>query len=342
MPGKITLREMARRIGLSHTTVSEALRDHPRVGAETRARVQKLARELGYRRNALAGAVMSEVRRRQVDRFQGTLAVLDLNEESRRLARVTRFSREIAEGATRRAEELWFKLDAFSTRAEGLTLSRLRGILATRGIRGLLLLPMPQEPELASFDWSSFSSIYTDYVIRNPGLHCICSDHYRGMMAVLDRLRELGYRRPGLVLQSKHDKRLLHRWEAAFVAYQNHHDEAGRVAPLILDQVTEREFKRWFRASKCDVVASHFPEVRTWMEEAGARVPETHGFCCLNLVNTSEPCAGLDLQPRLLGERGMELLVGQVMRNECGVPARPMTATIQPEWVDGPTLRRMG
>ena len=156
---------------------------------------------------------------------------------------------------------------------------------------------------------------------------------------VLDRLRELGYRRPGLALQSRHDNRLLHRWEASWLAYQNHHDDLERVAPLILDVVTEKEFKKWFRATKCDVVLAHGPEVKAWMEDLGARVPETHGFCCLNLINTTEPCAGLDLHPRLLGERGMELLIAQVMRSEYGVPARPLTTTIQPDWVDGPTLR---
>lgn len=340
MPHTISLRDLARRLGLSHTTVGEALRDHPRVNATTRERVKKAAAALGYRRNILAGAVMSEVRRNRVDTFKGTLAVLDLNEEAERPARVTRFYRALTEGARRRAAELDFKTDAICAQSEGLSHARLRGILEARGIRGLLLLPIPQEPELLDFDWSGFSGVYTDYIIRRPGLHCVCPDHYRGMAMALDRLRELGYRRPGLVLQSWHDTRLLHRWEASFLVYQNYHDDMRRLPLLTQHVVTEVAFKKWFRASKCDVVLAHEPEVMRWMEEEGARVPETHGFCCLNLNNTTAPCAGLDLHPGLLGERGMELLIGQLMRNEHGVPARPTTTTIQPDWVDGPTVRK--
>ncbi len=339
MPRKLSTRDLARRLGLSHTTVSEALRGHPRVNAETREQVRKLAEELGYRRNVLAGAVMSELRRNRVDKFQGTIAVLDLNNELRRPEWVTRFYRQMMDGAASRITEMGFKMDMIAAQAEGISLPRLNDILAARGIRGLFLLPMPQEPDLAAFDWSAFSSIYADYVIQRPGLHSVCPDHYRGMMSVLDHVRAAGYRRPGLVLQSAHDARLLHRWEAAFLAYQKYHDGAVWVEPLVVDLLSERDFKRWFRPKKCDVVIAHSPEVMGWMADMGARVPETHGFCCLNVINSSEPCAGLDLLPRLLGERGVEQLVGQLMRSEVGVPARPLTTTIQPDWVEGPTLR---
>jgi LacI family transcriptional regulator len=53
----------------------------------------------------------------------------------------------------------------------------------------------------------------------------------------------------------------------------------------------------------------------------------------------TRPCAGLDLQPRALGSRGVELLIGQLQRNERGIPDWPSTTTIPAQWVDGPTLR---
>ncbi len=53
------LKELSRRLGLSMTTVSRALNGYPEVGAQTRARVLKLARELGYTPNALARRLSS-------------------------------------------------------------------------------------------------------------------------------------------------------------------------------------------------------------------------------------------------------------------------------------------
>ncbi|MFZ9747500.1 MAG: LacI family transcriptional regulator, partial [Opitutaceae bacterium] len=76
-----------------------------------------------------------------------------------------------------------------------------------------------------------------------------------------------------------------------------------------------------------------------WMEAAGARLPRTHGFACLNLDMAVHPAAGLDLQPHLLGARAAELLIAQLQRNETGIPEWPSTTMISARWSEGPTLR---
>lgn len=52
-----TLRDVAKRAGLSAATVSRALSGHPYVDTETRSRALRAARELGYRPNMLARAL---------------------------------------------------------------------------------------------------------------------------------------------------------------------------------------------------------------------------------------------------------------------------------------------
>src|SRR5687767_11458369 len=49
-----TLKEIARRLNLSVSTVSRALSDHPRIGLRTKMRVQALAKELNYEPNVKA------------------------------------------------------------------------------------------------------------------------------------------------------------------------------------------------------------------------------------------------------------------------------------------------
>jgi len=333
-----SLRQLAQELGLSHTTVSEALRGSPRVKEETRVQVLKVAKAMGYRRNPLAGALMSEMRRSKAGTFRGVLAVLDLDGPVNRPAGPTRYHKELTKGATARAAELGFKADVFAIGTGGLSLERLDTIMQSRGIRGIFLLPVRETPDLTRLGWNHFSGIYSDYVIERPGLHAVCPDHYRAMLTALDRLRALGYKRPGLMLRSDHDKRLLHRWEAAYHAYQTHHDGMTRLPPLILSDLNQADFTRWFRTVKCDVVLAHDPTVMQWMQAAGARIPETHGFCCLNVMNSDGPCAGLDLQPRQLGIRGVELLISQVLCNEVGAPEVPMNTVVPAAWVDGPTL----
>jgi DNA-binding LacI/PurR family transcriptional regulator len=53
----ISIKDIARRAGVSHSTVSRALADSPLVNEVTKARIQALAREMGYAPSAIARAM---------------------------------------------------------------------------------------------------------------------------------------------------------------------------------------------------------------------------------------------------------------------------------------------
>src|SRR3954471_735229 len=194
-----TVRSLARELGLSHTTVSDALRGQGRVDPATIVRVKKAASDAGYRRNPLAAAVMSELRRSRGGTFRGVLAAVDVFEPDR--APHGAFHRELIVGGKERARQLGFKLEEFVVNRDGITISRLDSILQSRGIHGVLLLPSWYSPDWTQLDWSRYAAVYTDYVIEKPPLHCVCCNHYRSMVALLGQLMERGYRRPGLYLE---------------------------------------------------------------------------------------------------------------------------------------------
>ena len=266
-----SIREIARTLGLSHTTVSEALRDSPRVNEVTRRRVHKAAKAVGYRPNPLAGALMSEMRRARSGTFRGVLAILDLDGPDGRPASSNRYHRELVRGASSRAEELGFKAETIVTGAKGISDTRLDSILQARGIRGLLVLPIAGRADLSGLDWTHFAGIYTDYLIEHPALHAVCSDHYRSMFYAVERMHALGYRRLGLVLHANHDARLLHRWEAAFHTYHEHHAQKEALPPLVVPALERDPFIRWFKAKRPDAVLCHRAEVMEWMKAASDR-----------------------------------------------------------------------
>lgn len=333
-----SVRDLARSLGISHTTVSDALRNSPRVRKATRDRVHRAAKAAGYRYNPLAGALMSEMRRSGVGTFRGVLAVVDLESEAQREEASRRYHREIIAGCEAAANALGFKVEPFILGRDKLSVRRLDTILRSRGIRGLIILPAGGSPDIADLEWAHFAGLYTDYIIEHPPLDSVCSDHFRSMVLALQKLQEYGYRRPGLVLNDAQDRRLLYRWEAAFSSYQEHHDDFEAVPPLIVNNCTQSEFTEWFHAQQPDVVMCHKTEALEWMEAAGARVPETHGFCGLNVLLSPRPVAGLDLQPRLIGTRATDALIAQLHRNAYGVPETASTITIPALWCDGPTI----
>ena len=335
-----SIRKIAAAAGASPMTVSRALRGSSLVTEEKRKRIEQVARDMGYVRNPLAGALMSEMRRSRPRAFHGVLAVLDMDGPEHRPAGSVAYHAKLTAGAINRAKEIGFSADLITTGGD-MSAERFGSILHARGIRGVFILPVRERPDLTRLDWRQLSGVYSDYLIERPHLHSVCSDHYRSILSALEHLRALGYRRPGLVMNAFHSARLLHRPLAAYGAYQATHEDTAHLASLLMWLPGEAEFTAWFRATKCDVVLTHLPEVLGWMKSAGARVPETHGFCLLNVENSETPCAGLDLQPRLIGERSMEMLIAMVLRGEHGIPAQPSTTLVPANWVDGPTVRNL-
>jgi LacI family transcriptional regulator len=333
-----TLRTLARSLGLSRTTVSDALRGSPRVKAQTVQRVREAAKEAGYERNPLTGAVMSLLRRSRGQQFRGVLAALEMVEPDRS-PQAARYNETLLAGIAERSNHLGFKIERFEIGLQGVRLNRLDTILHTRGIQGLVILPASGFPDLSGLSWHRYTAVYADYFIDHPPLHCVCSDHYRSMVGLLNELHARGYRRPGLFMQISIDERLQFRWEGAFLALQKYLPEITEVPALRLAKITRPDFEAWFKKYNPDVVLGHFPEAIAWMKACGARMPKKHAFVCLNSLRTTGNCAALDLQTAELGARATELVIGQLLHNEFGIPARPSLTTIPAKLVEGPTLR---
>jgi LacI family transcriptional regulator len=332
-----TVRSLARALKLSRTTVSDALRGNPRVNAQTRKRVQEAANKAGYRFNPLASSILSEVRRMRVSTFRGVIAAVSLEEPGRPEFKGP-YWRRLLKGAKDRAAELGYNVEHFVVGDRGISIQRLDTILRTRGIRGLLIMPAWRPPDFSQLNWENYAGVYADYLIESPGLHSVCPDHPRAMVTAMTKMLELGYRRPGLVLLEQESHRIQDRWMAAFLAFVQFHPKMTLLPPLILPSMQEEPFAAWFKEHKPDVVMGHRAELMSWMEACGAKIPETHGFCCLNLDINTVRCAGINQNPYYVGVRCVEQVTAQVAHNSYGIPELPCNTTVPSVWADGPTV----
>ena len=60
MGKNLTLKDLAQKLGLSTSTVSRALQNNPAINDDTRLRVNKLAKKLGYYPDALAKSLKNK------------------------------------------------------------------------------------------------------------------------------------------------------------------------------------------------------------------------------------------------------------------------------------------
>lgn len=339
MPSAPTIRSLAADLKLSVATVSEALRDSKRVHPETRERVKAHAKKLGYQANPLLGATFSALRMARHHGFSGMLALVDVAAGPK--PELMLFHREVVRGATARAKELGFGAEVFwvGKSAPALSVKRLKQVLRARGIYGVIFLPFDRLQDFSEFDFQQISAVGMDHRLVKPSLHTVQPDHYLSMRRALERLAGRGYARMGLCIEARKDERVDHKWSSGFLSFFRLAGRELAVPPLIAETLSREAFRRWFRAHKPDVIIGHGQIMVEWLREMRVKVPDDVGFFRINVTERSQPCAGLDLQPHLLGAVAVETVVAMLHRREQGVPRFPNTISIDAVWSDGPSLR---
>jgi DNA-binding LacI/PurR family transcriptional regulator len=339
MPKPPTIRSLARTLGLSVATVSEALRDSPRVTAPTRERVKRAAERAGYQRNPLLGATLSALRRSRHQGFSGVLALVDVTADER--TELMLFHREVARGAEARAQALGFRTELFwiGPKAPALSVARLNGVLRARGIHGVIFLPFDRAQDFSGFELDQLAAVGMDHRLLNPSLHTIQADHYLSMRRALQQLTDRGYRRIGLCLEGRKDERVDSKWSSGFLSFFRLSGRKLAVPPLIVPKLDTTVFQTWFRQHRPDLIIGHEQAIVDWLAARRLRVPEDVGFFRINVTERSKPCAGLDLMPQRLGATAVETVVGMLHRREQGIPPHPNSISIDALFVDGPTLR---
>lgn len=332
-PLRPSLRSLAAQLKLSVATVSEALRDSPRISPDTAARVRAAAKAAGYQSNPVVGAVMSSVRRRAHVDYQGTIAAINYSETAN--TKLIPFHAQLLAGARERAQQLGFKMDLFWFGPRLMPLSRLNAILHSRGIQGVFALHFTEAADLTGLDWSRRAGVSMDYGLN----HSVMLDHHTSIFHALDELRRRGYRRPGLALVREKDERMMFKWSAGFFAHSLAQQIKGGVPPLMLSELTAEKLLPWVRRYKPDVILGHRAEIIQWLSAAGLRVPKDVGFFNLNWNERTAPCAGLDLNPMRQGAAAVESLIAQLHRNDLGLPDHAKTISTVAVFTEGPTIR---
>jgi DNA-binding LacI/PurR family transcriptional regulator len=341
MKSVVTMREVAAKAQVSHTTVSLALRGDPRIKPDTRRRVSRIAQQLGYHRDAELSNLMAHLRRIRAQPAQAALGFITAW-PTRDGWRVAANHRRFHAGVLTRAQELGYTLDEVWLLEAGMTPARMTRILRARGIRGLVLQSLPEANGRLSLGWEYFACVTKGLTVAQPALHRVMSSHYEDMRLVYQQLTHRGYRRIGLVLGEALSNRVDHAWLAAYYVFQHSNRASDRVPPLLLGrQGALTAFTRWFETAAPEVVLFSDQPVPDWIAALGLRVPEDVGYLHLDWSPDLAPMAGLDSEPEALGVAAVDLLVGQLHAYEYGVPRHEKIVTIKGRWVPGASIRRV-
>lgn len=339
----MSLREIAKRAGVSRSTVSLALQNSPRLAEGTKRRVQRIARALGYRPNPKLVAAMAQLRASRVRGAEACFGIVSFYDTPRPWEKLPHLPR-IYRAMTERAEVLGYRLEPIWLRAPGMTFRRARTILKARGIQGLICFGSPDVEQKFPAELNEFAIVTLGQSIRTP-LHRVTSHFFRDTWRTLERVHALGYRRPGLVLGHYDDARSGHACASAYFGWcEQQLGSAAAMRILKVDRVGVGPLRAWLKAQRPDVLVfvhltDAIAELRAALRAAEIRVPEALGVAVVSQIIEHTEFSGMQQNQQLMGAWAVELLAARIMNLDLGIPTHPRIELVESEWIDGRSLR---
>jgi LacI family transcriptional regulator len=332
-----TIRDIARKAGCHYSTVSLALRNHPRIPLQTKERIREIASELGYRADAMLAALCAYREMKRPAKERGVIAWLT-NHGTEKGWKLSACNRDYFQGASARAAERGYRLEEFWLAAPGMNAPRMSEIFWARGIQGVLLPPQERLGAI-DLDWKNFSAVTFGYTLTHPRLHLVSNHEYRTMGTLFAELNRRGYRRIGLVNLRNQDERVDHNWLAAYLVEQNRLCADQAISPLITERWNDQEFLAWVERFRPDAIVTRLLEVLTSLKRARYRVPEDIGVAYHSLDEGRLGLSGMKKNSFQIGVMAVDLLVDMLHRNERGIPPRAYLLMVEGTWYEGRTVR---
>jgi LacI family transcriptional regulator len=343
MQTRVTLRDVAARAGVHHTTASRALKKDPRISAETVDRVTAIAEKIGYMPDPMLSALNAYRHASRAPQYHGTVAWIT-NYPTRNGWRDSACYELYFQGASEQLMRHGYRLEDFWLREQGQTARRASQVLLNRGIRGLLICPLPISRGHLSLQWEKFSAVSFGYSLARPKLHLFSAAHYRAMISCMRKLRALGYRRIGMVVSHEMNERMDRMWTAAYRSELPTLPRSQAIPILLLEGLssdlknTHHEFVwKWYRRHKPDAIITPTSPVVEWLAEGNYRVPKDVAVVSASMHEEAFG-SGIVEASRETGRAAANYLISMLQRGEYGIPSNPQRVLLEGSWYDGKSL----
>jgi DNA-binding LacI/PurR family transcriptional regulator len=324
---RIRQQDIADALGVHVTTVSKALQNHPGVAEATKVRVLEEAERMGYRPDPMLQSLVAYRQRNAASGYRATLAWFCNYPRGTDMSVHAGYEDYLA-GARAEAEKLGYRLDVFHNPGNPEEPSPVLRTLRARGIRGMVMAPQACPGVRIQEDFHDLSVVTLGFTLESPRFHLVTNDHFGTMLAMLERVRELGYSHPGAYLNEMDNHRMGRRARGALESFSRDR----RIPVLRYETASRSAFLNWLRRHhRLDAVISREPRVGDWLKRASRPVPVFN----YALSSPDGPGPGMYHNNRRIGAAAVDLLARLISRNETGIPESPMRVMLESQWVKG-------
>jgi LacI family transcriptional regulator len=336
----VSLSAVSKATGLSKATVSYVLHNKRGPSAETRARVLRVAAELGYRPDACITSSMVAVRKAASKKLV-PVAWINTNREKDSWEKY-KFHSPYFEGAGARCLELGYRLEKIWAAEPGVSMRRLAQIVYQRGIEAAIVTHGWNHIRLR---WDRLAAVSLEQDLMAPRLTKIMTNTAFNLLLALKMVRRYGYRRVGVFLDNRVARASYNLTQASTALVHATLGSTEIISPYYYSrkqsetwQDIYQGFKTWMRQHRPDVVVGHDNRLVAMAQDAGFRVPDDVGIVHIATDDDVSDWAGVDSRRREIGASAAETVISLLQNRRFGVPKLPLDIFIRGTWHNGWTL----
>ncbi len=335
-----TMRDVAAHLGISHATVSRALRSDPRITESVRQKVVKAANKLGYKRDPKLSQLMTHLRASKQRAFQGILAWVtdhDLCEPAEITPHLLYW-----ESAEKRASELGYKLECFPN-IRPSDAPRLERRLRAQGIEGIVIQQFKAAFHLPDWkmNWKNLAIIHNGSSQTTLCLDSVDADDIGNCVQVFTKLRELGHQRIGICTTQRIEQATSYSLSTAQQRFSLLNPGTPDIPACLLPDLSPASAEttsRWLKKHRVQAVISQVRGMKELLESTGHRIPQDLSLAYQG-VNPHGQNSGIWQREDIIASVLIESLIASVEQGRHGLPSTPSITMIQGVWHPGTTCR---
>lgn len=313
----VTIKDIAKNLGLSTSTVSRALRDSYEISEETKQRVLQYAKEKNYRPNPIAQSL-----KQQRSRSIGIIVAEIANS----------FFSQVINGIESVAHNNGYNV--FITQTHELLEKEIDSLnfLSQRGVDGCIISVSTQTKDYAhicELYKQGFPIVCFDRIVDVLETHKVAVDNFKGAYDATEHLIKNGYKRIAIVSSAEHlsiSKERIGGYKQALLDNAlSIKDNLIKFCPfggLVYDEIALVMDKLMKAKAKPDAIFSTGDKITTnvlhYCKTKGIHIPHTLaviGFSNLDLTELLSPPLSVIRQPAFqIGKISAELLINMIER----------------------------
>lgn len=335
---------IAKKLGVSKTTVSLALKGHPRISTKTKKKVERAAKAQGYTTDPHLTRAFSIIRKGR-NPTHNVIGYLDTSKRSNDLGNP--FADHVKTTLIESAKSKGFSVSLFVVDENEMPLTRLKHIIESRNIK-YLLIPAPALIDDLPFDWDKFSTIVLSTRPLKQPFNRVTTSNYQAISLLMKNIKRKGYNKPGFIIRKNIDAIQDNECSITFLGLRKYLEFDDSIPILFTKETTTiSDYENWFWKNSPDVIIQSdqtgitneglldYSQIFDRFEKP---LPNTIGRCSLNANPSNESVTGVIRNEQEIGHSAIELMLSMIERNVMGLPNHPKVLTILSDWYEGKTL----